>query len=525
MKNNNYLKLLFVVQLGVIFLFTSCSHLDSTEVDHSFKVAINAKQEIKDFKKVKFEPFEDLNLGFFNGEIWLRLDIDNHNLPASYMFVNNDVLNHNYTLYKLDTLRNSLKLVDQIEDKSKEDYRTFNFPNPNFKIDLGSNEHATYLITTKSDGRTVDATPQIMSMTSYSRFINDNSIWSIVFLGVIVCLLLINIYQWSIYKQRIYFYYTFYMVSTFLMYAGLEGYLFNFEFNKITIDHIIFLSVRLWVLFLILYTSNFLDIKTVAPKYYKFIKWCLLIVLGGTTIYQFVFFNSSISHLHYFENTLSFLWLFLILFTIISSAKIRKLELKYYLIPLLCFLLFIAIGLIDGHIQILPGNPFFYIKLGTIVEFIGFTYFMTILIRKKLERTNKLEDELHKNKLDLTVASKELEEKTKLLSIKENVDKTDLISIFKMLENSLSSESDWKEFKLKFKDLNPDFLNMILSNHPDLSKSEIRLLTLIKIGYSQKEIANVLNIAPDSVKKAKSRVRKKMNLPESVTINHYLLKF
>ena len=477
---------------------------------------------MQDFNKVLFKKFDNLNLGFFKGKIIIRLDIQNKNLHESFMFVNNDMINRNYSFYKLDKRTNSLQLLNKTIDSTIQDYRTFNFPNPNFKIDLAPNEKATFFIETISDGRTVDATPQLMSMTSYSSFINENTIWSIVFLGIVACLLLINIYQWTIYKEKIYLYYTFYMLATFIMYVGLEGHLYNFGFNKVVIDHAVFVSVRIWILSLILYTSKFLDIKAVAPRYFTFIKWCLITVLGGSTAYQFIFYYTSIAHLHYFENTISFIWLLVILVTISLSAKTKRLELQYYLIPLICFLLFTIVGLIDGRIQILPGTPFFYIKFGTIVEFIGFTYFMTVLIRKKLARAESLEKELQKNKLDLKLASESLKEKNRQLSAKGNVEKTDLVGIFKLLENSLSTESDWAEFKLKFKELNPDFLNVLLTKHPDLTKSEIRLLVLIKIGYSQKEIANLLNIASDSVKKAKSRVRKKMNLTESISLNDYL---
>ncbi|NJM79139.1 MAG: hypothetical protein HC854_04920 [Flavobacterium sp.] len=34
-----------------------------------------------------------------------------------------------------------------------------------------------------------------------------------------------------------------------------------------------------------------------------------------------------------------------------------------------------------------------------------------------------------------------------------------------------------------------------------------------------------MNIAPDSVKKAKNRVRKKLNIPESIHLDEFLLKF
>jgi hypothetical protein len=509
----------------LICLFSSCSNIDTDKVNHSFKAAINVEQSINEFDDVKFEPFDDLNLGFFRGNLWIKLKIKNEeNENKSFMFISNDRFNRNYIFYKLDSLNNSLKLVNQIKGKLKKDHRTFNNPNPNLKIDLASHEEATYLITTTGDGRTKDATPKIISIENYFNLVNENTIWNIVFYGIICCLLIINIYQWNIYKQKIYFYYIFYIIATCLVYLGIEGYLYNIRVKQVIIDHFIFVSVKLWALSLIIYTSKFLETKIVAPIYYRFIKKVLFVVLGGTILYQFTFYNSSIQHLHYFENVLSFLWLLIIIGIILFSTKTRKLELKYYLIPLACFILFTLIGLIDVHFQVLPGNSFTYVKIGAIVELVGFTYFMKVLIKKKLNKAEHLEKEILENRKQLQTISEELKEKDKTLSTKTNIEKTDLISIFKLLENSLSTENKWNEFKLKFKELNPKFHEKLLAHQANLTKSEIRLLTLIKIGYSQKEIASILNIAPDSVKKAKSRVRKKMNLTESIKLNEYLLK-
>lgn len=526
MKKNKHLFSFFLIQLVILFLFSSCSDKDSLETDYSFQVAINAPQSINEFEKVEFKPFDDLNLGFFKGKVWIKLEIKNDEKEnKSYMFISNDRFNRNYIFYKLDTIDNSLQLVNHIKDTSKQDHRTFNNPNPNFKIDLEPNEHATYIISSSSDGRTKDANPKIMATESYFNFVNDNNIWNIVFYGIIFCLLLINFYQWNIYKQKIYFYYIFYLASTILVYLGIEGYLFNLRLKHIVIDHFVFVCVKLWALSLIMYTSKFLEIQTVAPKYYKFIKKVLFIVLGGTLVYQFAFYNSSIQYLHYFENVLSFLWLFIIIGILLLSGKTKRLELKYYLIPLACFILFTAIGLVDVHFQFLPGNAFTYVKIGAIVELIGFTYFMKVLIKRKLEGVENLENELQENRKKLVLTSKELKEKENLLSSKTGIEKTDLISIFKLLENSLSSEAEWDEFKLNFKELDSQFLNQLLGEYPNLSKSEIRLLTLIKIRYSQKEIASILNIAPDSVKKAKNRVRKKLNIPESTHLDDFLSKF
>lgn len=487
-------------------LLVSCTGKEHLNVDYTFEAAKNVDQEITNFEKVKFESFDDLNLGFYRGNLWIKLSIRNpENERTSYMFICNDRFNRNYRFYKLDTLAQSLKLVNPVEDESIQDHRTYNSPNPNLKIDLAPHERATYLITTASDGRTKDATPQLISLDSYYSLINENTFWSIVFYAVIFLLLLINIYQWTIYRQKIFFYYIFYISSTLFVYLGIEGYLYNLRINQTILDHFIFVSVKLWALSLILYTSRFLETQQVAPRYYRFIKIVLVVVLGGILFYQFAFYSSSIQHLHYFENVLSVLWLILILGMLLFSARTRWLELKYYLIPLTCFVAFTVFGVVNVHLQLFAGNSFTYVKLGAIIELIGFTYFMTALIKRKLDQSDAL--------------AQTLKQKEELLASKAT-----LVSIFKLIENSFSNESDWSSFKEKFERLDPNFVTSLSSTYTDLSKSEIRLLTLLRIGYSQKEIATILNIAPDSVKKSRTRLRKKLEIPAEVQLEEFLLQ-
>lgn len=500
---------------------SSCSEVSEANLNYSFEASINPSHSIEDFDEVDFQPFNDLNLGFFKGDLWLKLEITNIDRPEVYMVINNDLINRNYAFYKLDSITNQFNAVSIIKDKTIQDARTFNFPNPNFELELKSNEKATYLITTYSDGRVIDATPQLLDRNEYGVFINQKTTWSIIFLVVILLLLVINIYQWNVLKRKIYSFYIFYMLATFIMYLGLEGHLHNFGLKHVIIDHFIFISIRVWVFSLLIYTSNFLETKLVAPRYFKFLKTFLFIVLGGTTLYQFVFYKTSIGQLHFFENTLSFAWLLLILITILLSAKTRRIELKYYLIPLLTFLFFTMLGLMDGHFQILPGDPFLYIKTGTVIEFIGFSYFIARLIKKKLSTVEQLQIEFAKKQEELSLASEKLKENT---GQNKSIQKTDIASIFKLLEHS-ASDSDWDDFKLKFNKLNADFLENLTSAHPNLTKSEIRLLTLIKIGYSQKEIATILNIEPNSVKKARSRVRKKINIISPESISDYLKNY
>ena len=59
---------------------------------------------------------------------------------------------------------------------------------------------------------------------------------------------------------------------------------------------------------------------------------------------------------------------------------------------------------------------------------------------------------------------------------------------------------------------NSRFQNQLKHQHPELTAYDLRLCTYLKSNLSTKEIATLLNITPDSVKKAKHRLRKKLGM-------------
>jgi len=65
--------------------------------------------------------------------------------------------------------------------------------------------------------------------------------------------------------------------------------------------------------------------------------------------------------------------------------------------------------------------------------------------------------------------------------------------------------------------VHPSFFNNLQTAHPQLTKYELRLYAYFHINLSTKEIAALLNIAPSSVRQAKARLNKKMNLKHSIS--------
>jgi hypothetical protein len=82
-----------------------------------------------------------------------------------------------------------------------------------------------------------------------------------------------------------------------------------------------------------------------------------------------------------------------------------------------------------------------------------------------------------------------------------------------LLQNHETTESNWSSFKEHFEKIHPDFFNNLKTKHPDLSSSDIRLSAYIKLNLTNKEIATLQNIKPESVKRAKIRLKQKINLP------------
>lgn len=52
----------------------------------------------------------------------------------------------------------------------------------------------------------------------------------------------------------------------------------------------------------------------------------------------------------------------------------------------------------------------------------------------------------------------------------------------------------------------------VQQQYPNITSNDLRLMALMKMNLSSKEIANILNISGDGVKKARHRLRKKIGL-------------
>jgi len=97
-------------------------------------------------------------------------------------------------------------------------------------------------------------------------------------------------------------------------------------------------------------------------------------------------------------------------------------------------------------------------------------------------------------------------------------------NIVREIDEKVKTDS-WQRFNLAFESVNKEFTSRLLSRYPFISNSELKLIILIKLGMKTKEMADVLYKTPDSIKVARSRIRKKLELLQEQNLSTFITSF
>jgi tetratricopeptide (TPR) repeat protein len=112
------------------------------------------------------------------------------------------------------------------------------------------------------------------------------------------------------------------------------------------------------------------------------------------------------------------------------------------------------------------------------------------------------------------------------IELKDNpTAKTQIEKAKKIIRGNDNMDEEWNTFKLHFEEVHPGFFTQVLEAYPALSPSDLRLSAYLLIDLNSKEIANIFNITPESVRKKKQRLREKLNLEKDEDIRILLNRF
>ncbi len=89
-------------------------------------------------------------------------------------------------------------------------------------------------------------------------------------------------------------------------------------------------------------------------------------------------------------------------------------------------------------------------------------------------------------------------------------------------EKKILTEDDWQTYIRHFERVYPTFMQRLNEALPNLSQAESRMIVLLHLGLNKNEIANVLGISLEGVRKSQYRLRKKYNIAESIELEQYL---
>jgi len=122
-----------------------------------------------------------------------------------------------------------------------------------------------------------------------------------------------------------------------------------------------------------------------------------------------------------------------------------------------------------------------------------------------LSNKNQILDQILQTTYEFPAADKAIRKRIQAI-VKENED----------------TENVWADFLLHFNNVHPLFFENLNKMTPDLTQSEIKLAAYIRLGLAVKQIAQMLNVHPDSVKSSRYRLRKKLGLGKEDNLNIFI---
>jgi tetratricopeptide (TPR) repeat protein len=98
----------------------------------------------------------------------------------------------------------------------------------------------------------------------------------------------------------------------------------------------------------------------------------------------------------------------------------------------------------------------------------------------------------------------------------------DAKEILNTIKVQLKSDENADHFNQRFSQIHPGFFIRLTEKHPELSKTEIRFCAYLKLSFDSNQIAAVLNITLEGVRKTRYRIRKKIGLQPGDSLEDYL---
>jgi tetratricopeptide (TPR) repeat protein len=124
------------------------------------------------------------------------------------------------------------------------------------------------------------------------------------------------------------------------------------------------------------------------------------------------------------------------------------------------------------------------------------------------------------NKNDVFVKLKKLAGEIKCQTNGESTEKVK--EIISEIDRQTDIENQWEQFRVRFESVHKSFFDLLHKYNPSLTQNDLQMCAYIKLNLATKEIARLMNIAPESVNTSRYRLRKKLQLKEDQTLDEFI---
>lgn len=154
---------------------------------------------------------------------------------------------------------------------------------------------------------------------------------------------------------------------------------------------------------------------------------------------------------------------------------------------------------------------------------------------KEKEKAEKLKQKLDFKNKQITSYAFSYEQKNQIINqiffLARSLEKTsstfdqkDIVKeIVKIGKKNISIDKEWEHFREFFEESLEGFHFKLKQKHKELKTNDLKICSLIRLNLNIKEMANILNVSPGSLKTARYRLRKKLNLEPGQKIIDYLI--
>jgi len=387
---------------------------------------------------------------------------------------------------------------------------------------------------------------KLVRVRDFEKIVYGQNFLQGLFQGILLILLILNIFRLIYSRNILYLYYFLYLFFTSLFFLQFYQYtekILFFDYPHI--DLWLYKSLALNEFFFVLFfrqvmINNKIGIWSRFIDYYLRGSAVFVVAIFSVGIFDFYTSFILIDTFSFFNATIGIL-IFFVLF------KKVKTSVRYILIGSMLMFIGGFISTFNDYSQTVAPHLYWY-QLGIILELIFFTIAINhifyeerliklkILYKNSLLEVERMQKEKETRELIATVDQnrRELANKTLMLFQNETL-LTELIQKLTALLNLKAKKNDgireminslqhsyksnvWDEFEIHFNRIHPDFYKILHKEYPQLTPNEKRLCAFLKMNFSSKEISEITGQTLNSIDVARSRMRRKMNLPRNQTL-------